>query len=159
MASKLHSRPYDKLIKRVACTGAVEHRMRVFIDALWELLHPTGVSWAGFYFDRPNEPDDRRLVLGPCRDKPACSPLGLHGVCGQALRFGTTRIVHDVATLGDDYVACDPRDKSEIVIPLKDEQGNVFAVLDLDSHEVGMFDEDDDAGLRRALVAASFRPA
>lgn len=133
--------------------------MRVYINALWELMHDTGVSWAGFYLDQPGEPDDRRLMLGPCRNKPACSPIGLHGVCGQSLRFGTTRIVQDVASLGANYVACDPRDQSEIVIPLQNEHGQIWAVLDLDSHDIGAFNETDDAGLRRALIAAGFHPA
>jgi putative methionine-R-sulfoxide reductase with GAF domain len=155
---RIQVRPYDKLVQRLTSQGSAAQRMRTFIDALWELLHPTGVSWAGFYLDQPNEPDDRRLLLGPCRDKPACSPIGLHGVCGQALRFGTTRIVHDVIELGSSYVACDPRDKSEIVIPLEDERGHISAVLDLDSHEIGAFDDADDEGLRRALIAAGFHP-
>lgn len=147
-------RPYAELRRRVTNVGDVTHRMRIFIDALWELLSPTGVSWAGFYFDQPGEPDDRRMILGPCRDKPACSPIGLHGVCGQALLAGTTRIVRDVSTLGENYVACDPRDRSEIVIPLKNEHGTIFAVLDLDSHEIGAFDASDDSGLQQALHAA-----
>lgn len=151
-------RPYDELAKRVSNTGDIEARMRCFVDVLWELTHDKGVSWAGFYLDNPDQPDDRRMTLGPCRNKPACSPIGVHGVCGQSLLTGKTRIVHDVKDLGENYVACDPRDASEIVIPLVDEHGKVFAVLDLDSHEVGAFDDADDAGLRSALIAAGFTP-
>jgi putative methionine-R-sulfoxide reductase with GAF domain len=129
-------------------------RMRFAVDLMWEHLQGSGVSWIGFYVDQPQEPDDRRMVLGPCRDKPACSPIGLHGVCGQALRSKQTRIVRDVRDLGDMYIACDPRDRSEIVIPLPDESGECWAVFDVDSHEVNAFDESDDAGLRRVLAAA-----
>jgi putative methionine-R-sulfoxide reductase with GAF domain len=152
-------RPYDKLAAQLTNTGDLETRMRLFVNALWELLAPTGVSWAGFYLDQPGQPDDRRLILGPCRDKPACSPIGMHGVCGQALRFGTTRIVADVHELGANYVACDPRDRSEIVIPLVNEVGGIWAVLDLDSFDIGSFDASDEAGLRRALAAAGLEPA
>lgn len=159
MASQFPPRQYEELTHRVTNAGSVEHRMRAFVDALWELMHDTGISWAGFYLDHPGKPDGRRLVLGPHRDKPACSPIGLHGVCGQALTFGTTRIVNDVTELGENYVACDPRDRSEIVVPVQDETGRVFAVLDLDSFDVGAFDEADDRGLRRALLQAGFQPA
>ena len=131
--------------------------MRQVVDALWASLHRSGVSWLGFYIDHPDQPDDRRMMLGPCRDKPACSPIGLHGVCGQALLSKQTRIVRDVAELGANYVACDPRDRSEIVVPLIDEHEQCWAVLDLDSHEIGAFDESDDRGLREVLRAAGLK--
>jgi putative methionine-R-sulfoxide reductase with GAF domain len=63
--------------------------------------------------------------------------------------------VRDVGTLGASYIACDPRDRSEIVVPLVEQDGTCGAVLDLDSHEVGAFDERDDLGLRVVLVAAA----
>jgi len=133
---------------------ARDDRMRRVIDPLWECLHSRGVSWVGFYVDQPGHPDDVRMILGPCRDKPACSPIGLHGACGQALRSGRTLIVRDVKSLGPNYIACDPRDQSEIVVPLIDEDGRAWAVLDVDSWEVGSFDESDDEGLRTVLRTA-----
>ncbi|MHC5022340.1 MAG: GAF domain-containing protein [Planctomycetota bacterium] len=150
---------YDTLAHADWPTGHEPARMQSVVDALWNGLHEHGVSWVGFYLERADAPDDARLVLGPCRDSPACSPIGLHGVCGQALTSGRTRIVRDVAALGEDYVACDPRDRSEIVIPLEGDDGAVRSVLDLDSHEIGAFDEQDDDGLRRVLRAAGFTPA
>ena len=128
--------------------------MQAVVDDLWSALSDAGVSWVGFYLDRPDEPDDSRLVLGPHRDAPACSPIGLHGACGMALRERRDVIIEDVSALGEDYIACDPRDRSEIVIPLTDDTGGVWAVLDLDSRDLGAFDETDAAGLRRVLEAA-----
>ncbi len=133
-------------------------RMRIVADLLWSHLHEAGVSWCGFYVDQPEAPDDQRLVLGPSRDTPACSPIGLHGACGQSFVSQETLIVHDVADLGDGYIACDPRDQSEIVIPLlratADGGRESWAVLDLDSFDVGAFDDRDDVGLRYVLRAA-----
>lgn len=129
--------------------------MRSVVDVLWEGLHGTGVSWVGFYLDQgPDIPGERRLVLGPRRDKPACSPIGLHGACGRALRMGHPLVVRDVRDLGDGYIACDPRDRSEIVIPLVEHGGTCTGVLDLDSHEVAAFGEADAAGLTKVLLAA-----
>lgn len=124
--------------------------MRRVVDLLWEELHDTGISWAGFYI--LTEAGD--LVLGPRRDKPACSPIGLHGVCGQALSAGRPRIVRDVRELGGSYIACDPRDRSEVVVPCRDAGGRCWGVLDLDSHEVGAFDGRDADGLERLLRAS-----
>jgi putative methionine-R-sulfoxide reductase with GAF domain len=111
--------------------------MREAADALWDALSPSGVSWTGFY---SISPERDQLVLGPCRDKPACSPIGLHGVCGRAWREGRAVVVRDVADLGDAYVACDPRDRSEVAVPLF-EAGACWGVLDLDSGGVGAFSE------------------
>lgn len=128
--------------------------MRTVVDALWTDLQSAGVSWIGFYIDHPAEPDDRRLVLGSCRDKPACSPIGLHGVCGKALVTRQVQIVHDVRELGAKYIACDPRDRSEIVIPLLNKETNCWGVLDVDSYEVGAFGDADASGLLGVLRAA-----
>ncbi len=150
----MSSRPYDNIARVLSPTGTRDERMEAVVDALWHGLRETGVTWVGFYVDKPEEPDEGRLVLGPCKDKPACSPIGLHGVCGQAVRFRQPRIVDDCTRLGADYIACDPRDRSEIAVPLMDEAGGCWGVLDLDSHELGAFDESDEAGLRRVLAAA-----
>jgi len=121
---------------------------------LWSELRDHGVSWLGFYLDQPDLPDDRRMILGPHRNKPACSPIGLHGVCGQALTTGRPQIVDDVLELGSDYVACDPRDRAELVLPLFEPDGRCWGVFDLDSFEVGRFGPVDRDGCRLVLQRA-----
>ncbi len=147
-------RPYEAIAGGLPSEGTRQQRMQAVADALWEALSDKGVSWVGFYVDRPGERDDRRLELGPCRDKAACTPIGLHGVCGQAMRFRRARIVPDVTGLGDEYIACDPTDRSEITVPLVDERGACWGVLDLDSRDKAAFDETDEQGLCRVLKAA-----
>lgn len=142
------TRPYHELAERLAnARGERDKRMQSFVDLTWEALHPTGVSWVGFYLHEGGD----ELVLGPRRDKPACSPIGMHGACGRAFVSGRPLVVRDVAELGANYIACDPRDRSEVVIPLFDESGECWGVLDLDSYEVGAFSEDDVAGLTLLL--------
>lgn len=147
-------RDYQAVVDQLKPIGARDQRMRAVVDALWDCFGNHGYAWVGFYIDTPNEPDEKRLVLGSCRDKPACSPIGLHGVCGQALLSKKPRIIRDVTELGENYIACDPRDRSEIVMPLLDERGVCWGVLDIDSSVLGAFDESDALGLRQVLEAA-----
>ena len=114
----------------------------LFLDIAWPHLERHGVSWAGFYLESPEASPEHRLVLGPSRGGPACSPIGLHGACGQAFLARSPLVVRDVTDLGEAYIACDPRDRSEVVVPIR--AGNrVIGVLDLDSHQIGAFDEED----------------
>ena len=110
--------------------------------------------WTGFYVvDRlkPNE-----LVVGPYQGTLGCLgiPFG-KGVCGACAEKGETLIVKDVHEfLG--HIACDSRSNSEIVVPVFDSDGNLAAVFDVDSTEIGSFDEDDKVGLEaicRTLLA------
>ncbi len=148
-------RDYLAIAREVSgVSGPIADRLQPVCDALWSALHAAGVSWLGFYIDHPGQPDDRRLVLGPHQNKPACSPIGLHGVCGRSLVSAATQIVSDVTALGPNYVACDPRDRSEIVVPLLDSSSRAWAVLDLDSWDLDAFNHADDSGLRLVLAAA-----
>jgi len=148
-------RPYEQIARRVAERVAPdatrEQRMQLVVDALWDALRDRGVSWVGFYL---KSPDADEMLLGPHRDKPACSPIGLHGVCGRCWRERQPLVVRDVRDLGENYVACDPRDQSEVVLPCLDPDGTPWAVLDLDSFDLASFDERDVQGLQRVLDAA-----
>jgi putative methionine-R-sulfoxide reductase with GAF domain len=144
------ARPYREIEEALTVSGGRVERMRTVVDLLWDRLHTTGVSWVGFYVHEGGDV----LVLGPRRDKPACSPIGLHGVCGQAFRTRRPQIVADVRALGADYIACDPRDLAEVVLPLLEDDGRCWGVLDVDSHAVGAFDETDVVGLNRIMRAA-----
>ncbi|MEL7483065.1 MAG: hypothetical protein AAFN41_01805 [Planctomycetota bacterium] len=117
-----------------------DKRMALAADVFWEHLAPTGVSWIGFY---TLEPGADEMLLGPRRDKPACSPIGLHGACGQSATSKTTLVVTHVKNLGAGYVACDPKDTSELVIPCLDADGTCWGVLDADSFDEGSFNEND----------------
>lgn len=131
-----------------------EERMEAFVALWWDAFAATGVSWVGFYVDHPGEPDDRRMTLAARRPKPACSPIGIHGACGQCLLAGRTLVVRDVRDLGEGYIACDPRDQSELVVPCIDAQGRPWGVLDVDSHDVASFSPGDGTAACELLALA-----
>ncbi|MEY5031825.1 MAG: hypothetical protein RL354_856 [Planctomycetota bacterium] len=135
-----------------------EERLQPLCDALWNALEARGLSWIGFYLeseDCPADPQTRQgeLLLRARRDKPACSPIGLHGVCGQGFLEDRIRLVEDVALLGAGYIACDPRDRSEIVLPIYRNRRR-WGVIDADSHELACFGDADVEGLQSVLSAA-----
>ncbi|MBK9128424.1 MAG: GAF domain-containing protein [Phycisphaerales bacterium] len=147
-------RDYPAIASRLVASGPRAARMQRVVDALWESLQATGVSWVGFYLPERGPDGGTHLVLGPRRDKPACSPIGLHGACGRCYVSRQPVLVPDVRELGENYIACDPRDQSEVVVPCLEPNEDCWGVLDLDSHDVGSFDALDIAGLTLVLRAA-----
>lgn len=143
--------PRDYSSIRVQKAGPTDAAMSAFVDAAWAALSPQGVSWIGFYF---KDAGADSMSLGHRRDKPACSPIGLHGVCGQGWSKQRSIVVRDVKVLGADYVACDPRDQSEVVVPVFDPSGACTGVLDVDSFDVGAFTQHDATELARLMIAA-----
>jgi putative methionine-R-sulfoxide reductase with GAF domain len=129
-------------------------RMRGVVDALWERLSVRGVSWLGFYLIAHDAGRGDEMVLGARRDKPACSPIGMHGACGRSYLSRRPLVVSDVARLGAGYIACDPRDRSEVVLPLFNADESCWGVFDVDSFDVGAFDESDVTGLQAVMEAA-----
>jgi putative methionine-R-sulfoxide reductase with GAF domain len=148
-------RDYAPIARAVAAAikpGMVRREcMAAIVNVLWEHLHATGVSWIGFY---TREPGADEMLLGPRRDKPACSPIGLHGACGRSCLERTSLVVTNVARLGEGYIACDPRDLSEVVVPCLDADGGCWGVLDADSFDEASFSERDARELAAILDAS-----
>ncbi len=101
--------------------------------------------WTGFYVVDPLKTQE--LVVGPYQGTLGCLriPFG-KGVCGHVAATGEPIIVPDVHAFPG-HIACDSASNSEIVVPVFDGQGNLAAVLDVDSKELGAFDEVDREGL------------
>lgn len=107
---------------------------------LW--MRITDLNWAGFYLYHAA---DDCLVLGPFQGKPACTRIALtRGVCGASFTRNETLRVADVHSFAG-HIACDGASNSELVVPLRDETGRPFGVLDLDSPMVSRFTEADQA--------------
>ena len=93
--------------------------------------------FTGFYLYDGNE-----LVLGPFQGGVSCVHIALgKGVCGEAAAKRQTMIVEDVTQHGN-YISCDSRARSEIVVPMV-KNDSLVGVLDLDSHLVADYDEID----------------
>ena len=96
-----------------------------------------GFWWTGFY-----RVEGQQLVLGPFQGPIACTriPYG-KGVCGTAWLRAETVIVPNVHDFAG-HIACSSASNSEIVVPLL-RDGQVIAVLDIDSKDFNTFDATD----------------
>lgn len=106
------------------------------------MLNLPRINWVGFYLVKNGE-----LALGPFQGLPACTRIAFgRGVCGTAASEKRSLLVPDVDAFPG-HIVCDSASKSEIVVPLMRENGEVFGVLDVDSPELNRFDEADVKGL------------
>jgi L-methionine (R)-S-oxide reductase len=116
------------------------------------LLHHKmdGFFWTGYYFLRGD-----KLVVGPYQGPVACQELESGtGVCWTAVKGKKTIIVEDVHKFPG-HIACDQRSNSEIVVPVFDPEGTLFAVLDIDSTRYANFDDIDAGGLEMIVKMIS----
>jgi len=144
-------RDYAPLLASLKPAATDAATMQLVVDALWQSFHSRAYSWCGFYLLDPAKPTD--LLLGPRRDKPACSPIGLHGCCGRAFLSRRPLVVNDVKVMGEHYIACDPRDVSEVVVPCLNPDGSCWGVLDIDSYDQAAFHIHDALRLSELLAA------
>ena len=102
--------------------------------------------WTGFYLL-----DKGELIVGPYQGPLACIKLKKDtGVCWAGLNTGKAIVVPDVHQFPG-HIACDSRSNSEIVLPLKDDEGHLIGVLDVDSSELNSFDEVDAEELEKII--------
>ena len=95
--------------------------------------------WTGFY--RTVSPEV--LKIGPYQGGHGCLTISYdRGICGAAARTGESQIVPNVHERSE-HIACSSTTNSEIVIPVKNSNGDVVAVLDVDSDEFDAFSESD----------------
>lgn len=102
--------------------------------------------WTGFY-----QLIDGKLQVGPYQGSLACIDLKKDtGVCWAGINRGVTVVVPDVHNFPG-HIACDGRSASEIVVPLKNKDGQIIGVFDVDSSELNSFDEVDALWLEKIV--------
>jgi len=131
----------DALGSAISLEEGVAESMRIINAAL------PYFSWVGVYWldDQNNE-----LYLGPyigARTEHTRIKIG-RGVCGTAVAENANQLIENVRQL-DNYIACNLDVRSEIVVLIRDHQGRIIGQIDADGHEVGAFDEKDEAFLEK----------
>ncbi len=124
----------DDMVSRMSTVAAVLHHKM------------DGFFWTGFYLISKGN-----LLVGPYQGPVACQVLAKDtGVCWTGINQRKTIIVPDVEQFPG-HIACDSRSRSEIVVPVRDKDGQIIAVLDVDSKQLDQFDETDVAGLEKII--------
>lgn len=137
---------YQDLYKQIEAIVSDESDMIANMANTAALIHESfGFWWTGFYIVK-----DEQLVLGPFQGPVACTriPYG-KGVCGTAWKRKGSIVVPDVEEFPG-HIACSSLSRSEIVVPIFKED-EVYAVLDIDSKDLGTFDETDRVQLERIV--------
>ena len=129
---------YEALLPQIKAVVEDEPDLIANMANVAAMLHETfGFWWTGFY-----RVQDEELVLGPFQGPMACTRIKKgRGVCGTAWAEAQTQVVPDVDQFPG-HIACSSASRSEIVVPIFHE-GEVIAVLDIDSAQLGTFDQTD----------------
>jgi|TARA_B110000495_G_scaffold117672_1_gene102134 L-methionine (R)-S-oxide reductase len=103
--------------------------------------------WVGIY-----KVADDQLVLGPFQGPVACTRiLKGRGVCGACWEKNQPIIVGNVDEFPG-HIACSSDTKSEIVLPVRNKEGEVAFVLDIDSASLNDFSAEDQKGLEKIVT-------
>jgi GAF domain-containing protein len=125
----LYAKVNDPISRMGSAAALLHHKMPHFF-------------WTGFY-----RLVDGDLIVGPYQGPLACMLLERHtGVCWAAIDRGESLLVPDVHDFPG-HIACDSRSNSEVVVVVRDKDGEIRAVLDVDSDKPDAFVEADVDGL------------
>jgi L-methionine (R)-S-oxide reductase len=123
----------DSLARMATICALLHHKMDHFF-------------WTGFYRYKGG-----KLVAGPYQGPVACQELEKDkGVCWAALNSAAPVLAPDVQAFPG-HIACDSRSKSEITLPLINNEGEIVAIFDVDSDQNDAFNQVDQLALTQIL--------
>ena len=145
IASGTKEEKYELLYKQIAEVVKYESDSIALMANISAMIHQTfGFWWTGFY-----RVIGKELVLAPFQGPMACTRIAYgKGVCGTAWQRGESIVVEDVEQFPG-HIACSSLSRSEIVVPIKNKDNDIVAVLDIDSEHLATFDEVDRLSLEK----------
>ncbi|MCZ4407804.1 GAF domain-containing protein [Cryomorphaceae bacterium 1068] len=139
------NRNYDLALRQIEGVVSGEPDLIANLSNIAAILKELeGYFWVGFYLVRGDE-----LVVGPFQGPVACSRIAKgKGVCGTAWSENRTIVVQNVHDFPG-HIACSPLSQSEVVVPIRNQEGEVAMVLDVDSSSISDFGESDQSALEK----------
>ncbi len=139
-----YQRIYDQLNLLVKKSNDHQARMATIVAVLHHKIEY--FFWTGFYLLKDGE-----LTVNIYQGPVACQILEKNkGVCWAGINRQETVIVEDVHNFPG-HIACDSRSQSEIVVPFRNNDGDIIGVLDVDSKDKNSFDNIDAEWLEKIL--------
>ena len=130
---ELLTRTGDPLARMASICAVLHHKMDHYF-------------WTGFYLHKAG-----KLIVGPYQGPVACQELEKdRGVCWAAVNGAAPVLVPDVHAFPG-HIACDSRSRSEITLPVFDQDGEIVAVFDVDSDRPDSFSDVDRLALEEIL--------
>jgi L-methionine (R)-S-oxide reductase len=142
--SGCYSRLYQQLEELLMKSTDLNARLATVVAVLYHKMDY--FFWTGFYMLNEGE-----LVIRTYQGPVACQVLAENkGVCWAAINGGEAIILDDVH-LFPGHITCDSRSQSEIAVPLRNTNGKIMGVLDIDSKEKSSFDTTDAEWLEKIV--------
>jgi len=127
------------------CEGETDHvaLMATIVCELYQAFER--FNWVGFY----RNVGGQILKIGPYQGAHGCLTIPFSkGICGKCARERSVQNVPDVSKV-QHHIACSATTKSELVVPILVGDGELVAVLDIDSDTAAAFNEIDEVNLQR----------
>ena len=140
---------YIELYRRIAAVAVDEtDEIALMATVACEVHHADDrFDWTGFY--RVTAPE--MLKIGPYQGGHGCLTIPFsRGVCGAAARTGEVQLVADVDAFPG-HIACASSTRSELVLPVRNADGEIIGVFDIDSDQPDAFNANDADGLTKIL--------
>jgi GAF domain-containing protein len=139
-----YQRLFEQLETLMAKSTDVDARMATIVAVLHHKMEY--FFWTGFYTLKSGD-----LIVKNYQGPLACQVLAKHqGVCWAGIDQMKTIVVADVHQFPG-HIACDSRSRSEIVIPVKNQAGEITGVFDVDSDHLNSFDSTDAEWLEKIV--------
>jgi GAF domain-containing protein len=137
------SKQLSPILRNSHIDSELEYNLEVFkwVKGAKSLI-PNIADWIGVYYKTEylSEVKTDNLVLGPFIGESTdhtVIPIE-KGLCGLAIREERVVNIADVHT-DSRHIACSLKTNSELIIPIKDKEGNFIAELDIDSNSKNAF--------------------
>ncbi len=102
-------------------------------------------DWVGVYLLR--EKEDKLWLHNYVGEPTEHAEIEVgQGVCGTAVAEKENQVVQDVSEV-ENYLACGPKVKAEMAVLIR-AGDEILGQIDIDSHEKGAFEDDDEAGVQ-----------
>jgi len=129
----------NNILTIINTSNSKEDKLQAICDFLKQEIQY--YDWVGFYFKNGDKDELKLAQFAGEPTEHTIIPFG-KGICGQVAVSNENFVVQDVQAQ-DNYISCGWKVKSEIVVPIF-VNGENIGQIDIDSHTVNPFSEDDE---------------